>query len=149
MALLAASAVAAMGSHALASPGVGDPADELFPAALAELEHYDLGPAADPVRRAADGTWHPAATGVGLDVIDTLAAVIHVIQALRREPDPAEAMRRAVLLGGDTDTAAAIVGGVLGARHPDLDMPWSSGVALPASLATLASALGHLLEGAG
>jgi len=43
-------------------------------------------------------------------------------------------MKRAVALGGDTDTAAAIVGGILGpqAREVEGEIPWLSCVILPA-----------------
>jgi ADP-ribosyl-[dinitrogen reductase] hydrolase len=86
----------------------------------------------DPLRRAADGDWHPSTLGVTLDAIDTVTAVIHVIRhADRRGLGPADAMRYAVSLGGDTDTVAAIAGGLLGSRHPDADLPWLESVALP------------------
>jgi ADP-ribosyl-[dinitrogen reductase] hydrolase len=42
-------------------------------------------------------------------------------------------MKEAVALGGDTDTAAAIVGGVLGCQREDVEseIPWLSDVRLP------------------
>jgi ADP-ribosylglycohydrolase len=42
-------------------------------------------------------------------------------------------MKCAVALGGDTDTAAAIVGGILGCRLEDIGnaIPWLSKVVLP------------------
>jgi ADP-ribosyl-[dinitrogen reductase] hydrolase len=133
-AVAGACAVAAMGSYALE----GHPADRLIAAALAEIERFGLGSAADPVRLAADGGWRPGPRGVTLDVLDTVAAVLHT---LRRGDDPAEAMRQAVLLGGDTDTVAAIVGGILGGRQDTLAVPWSRHVEMPDSLGTLATGL--------
>jgi ADP-ribosyl-[dinitrogen reductase] hydrolase len=51
-----------------------------------------------------------------------------------REPEGlATAMKRAVSLGGDTDTAAAIVGGILGAQAEDVEgeISWLSSIRLP------------------
>jgi len=136
-AVAGACAIAAMGSYAVE----GHPADRLIDVALAEIERFALGAAAQPVRHAAEGEWHPGPGGVTLDVLDTVAAVVHT---LRQAGDPAEAMRRAVLLGGDTDTVAAIVGGVLGGRHDTLAIPWSEHVAIPEALDALATGLWRL-----
>ncbi|MFO7251450.1 MAG: ADP-ribosylglycohydrolase family protein [Actinomycetes bacterium] len=139
-AVAAACAVAAMGSHAVA----GDPPERLIAVALAELDRFGLGEAARPVRLAADGEWRPGPGGVTLDVLDTLAAVLHTI---RHGGEPAEAMRRAVLLGGDTDTVAAIVGGVLGGGHETVAIPWAARVEIPANLDALADGLWRLRTG--
>jgi ADP-ribosyl-[dinitrogen reductase] hydrolase len=59
----------------------------------------------------------------------------------------ADAMRYAVSLGGDTDTVAAIVGGILGCRiDGDVDIPWLPRVRLPddAELDALSRALSSL-----
>jgi ADP-ribosyl-[dinitrogen reductase] hydrolase len=49
---------------------------------------------------------------VAPDAIPTLASVLYVLQ---EATSLATAMKQAVALGGDTDTAAAVVGGILGA----------------------------------
>jgi ADP-ribosyl-[dinitrogen reductase] hydrolase len=85
-----------------------------------EGEPLDLG--------AAD--WRPPPRGVSLDATETLEAVRHVI---REHEDPADAMRAAVMLGGDTDTVAAIAGGILGCRAPEATIPWIDRVLLPDS----------------
>jgi ADP-ribosylglycohydrolase len=74
--------------------------------------------------------WDPPAEGVSMDALDTLAAVRHVVAA---HHDPAAAMRAAVALGGDTDTVAAIAGGILGCRRAgsELGVPWLHRVELP------------------
>ncbi|MEV5414226.1 ADP-ribosylglycohydrolase family protein [Thermopolyspora sp. NPDC052614] len=136
-AVAGACAVAAMGSYALETRRV----ERLTALALAEIERFDLGAAALPVRLAAEGAWSPGPQGVTLDVLDTVAAVLHVLHTMRDTADPTEAMRRAVLLGGDTDTVAAIVGGILGGLHATLTIPWSIDVEIPASLDELATGL--------
>jgi ADP-ribosylglycohydrolase len=127
---LAAALVAALGQWAL---------DGSAPAALAmaAADEADalaalLGAhgAAVHVRAAAEGTWSPPPAGIPLDATATVAAVVHV---LSRHTSPAAAMRAAVLLGGDTDTVAAIVGGVLGGclGVRTSDLPWLGAVLLP------------------
>jgi ADP-ribosyl-[dinitrogen reductase] hydrolase len=107
---------------------------------LAEL--YGLGPATlRPLRQAADGDWGPYQPGMPLDAVATLASVLHVL----REPTGlANAMKYAVALGGDTDTTAAIVGGILGCRLEDIDhaIPWLSKVVLPRAEIVEATAAG-------
>ena len=113
-AVAAACAVAAMGSYALD----GCPAADLITVALEEFDHMPGGTrrsrldAKSASRRG--GTWRPGAGGVTLDAADTLAAVVHVLATCGEDPDGA--MRYAVGLGGDTDTVAAITGGILGCR---------------------------------
>jgi ADP-ribosylglycohydrolase len=53
-------------------------------------------------------------------------------------------MKHAVGLGGDTDTAAAIVGGILGCRSESVEreIPWLSKVALPEAELIEAAATG-------
>ncbi|GAA5071177.1 ADP-ribosylglycohydrolase [Thermocatellispora tengchongensis] len=136
-ALAAACAVAAMGSYALEGRSI----DELIAVAMEEIEPFRLGES-KIIDRAARGEWEPGELGVSIDAMDTLAAVVQVI---RREEDPAAAMRRAVLLGGDTDTVAAITGGVLGCRHDTIDIPWAGRAELPAGLDALAHGL-HALR---
>jgi ADP-ribosyl-[dinitrogen reductase] hydrolase len=53
-------------------------------------------------------------------------------------------MKYAVSIGGDTDTAAAIVGGVLGCRSENIEpeIPWLARVVLPESELIEATATG-------
>ena len=96
---------------------------------LAKL--YALDPAIlRPFRQAADGEWGTHKPGRPLNAVTTVASVLHVLQ----EATELElAMKSAVALGGDTDTSAAIVGGLLGCRSDDIhrDVPWLSRVGLP------------------
>ncbi|WP_182904738.1 ADP-ribosylglycohydrolase family protein [Microbispora sp. H13382] len=115
-AVAAACVIAAMASYAVEGAG---PAD-LLDAAAAEArwagERYGpMGAVTDAVTDAARGRWSPPPAGVSLDAVETVAAVVHVI---REAPDPAAALPYAVSLGGDTDTVAALAGGVLGACDP-------------------------------
>ncbi len=78
------------------------------------------------------GRWCPPRTGIGLDAGETVVGVLHCVRG-------AESLRAgllaAVRLGGDTDTVAALVGGLLGARlsaaQVRAELPWSGGVSLP------------------
>ncbi|MEV0614834.1 ADP-ribosylglycohydrolase family protein [Nonomuraea sp. NPDC050404] len=124
-AIATAGAVAAMGSWALESCT----ARELTTVAKEELDHFGVP--------GVEG-WELSPDGVSLDVMDTLGAVLHV---LGLHEEPVEAMRYAVSLGGDTDTVAAIVGGILSCRQDAVDIPWAPQVALPSSLETLAQGL--------
>lgn len=76
-----------------------------------------------------------------LDAAATLAAVVHVVAAHGDDLD--RAMRYAVSLGGDTDTVAAIAGGVLGCRDADAGIGWLDQIMLPdgAELDRLATGL--------
>jgi ADP-ribosylglycohydrolase len=69
--------------------------------------------------------------GIGLEPYETVTAVLSCVvsaQALR------DALVRAVQLGGDTDTVAALTGGLLGCRlTPDevrAELPWHQAVLL-------------------
>ncbi|WP_170147659.1 ADP-ribosylglycohydrolase family protein [Micromonospora phaseoli] len=98
------------------------------------------------------GGWRPSVAGVGLDPGETVAAVLHCVRQ-------AESLRggllAAVRLGGDVDTVAALVGGLLGARltaaQVRAQLPWSSLVALPdaAQVRRLAAGLVDLRFSAG
>ena len=111
---------------AMAAGGLEDP-NAILAAAVAEVEWLGL-PEFDDVRRAADGAWTPPPGGTTLDAAPTAAAVTHVIQA---STGAADAMTSAVLLGGDTDTVAAIVGGILGGTSGQDAPHWWSRVAFP------------------
>ncbi|KUI31515.1 hypothetical protein AU195_04935 [Mycobacterium sp. IS-1496] len=106
-----------------------------------------------PVRHAVEGRWRPGPDGVSLDAVDAVAAVIDVVRlATQRRLPIAEALRYAVSLGGDTDTAAAIAGGILGGRTPQTpDIPWLDRVDLPdsATLDGLSAALAELRASTG
>jgi ADP-ribosylglycohydrolase/tetratricopeptide (TPR) repeat protein len=123
--------VAAMASWA----SEGCPVEGIIQAALDELDwfeqaHQEYAGAFGPIRAAADGRFQPGPDGLSLDAVEMVAAVIHV---LRAEEDVAVALRQAVSLGGDTDTVAAIVGGLLGSRSSDVarTIPWLARVGLP------------------
>jgi ADP-ribosylglycohydrolase len=73
--------------------------------------------------RAAAGFEH----GVSGFVVHTVPAAVHCVRACAH---PSLAIERAVRLGGDTDTVAAIVGALVGARHGASALPagWVAGV---------------------
>lgn len=60
---------------------------------------------------------------------ETLAAVVHVLAVCGQDVDAAT--RHAVGLGGDTDTVAAITGGILGCRDTRGDVSWLGQVRVP------------------
>jgi hypothetical protein len=97
-----------------------------------------------------DGQWSPGAESDHLDPYETLA---RVLWCLLREPDLPGALMSAVRMGGDTDTVAALVGGLLGCQQPleriGADLPWSPVVQAPdpALLRTLSTGLADLRVG--
>jgi ADP-ribosyl-[dinitrogen reductase] hydrolase len=130
-AIVSACVVAEMAAWAIEQ----HPIDAVVAAGLDEAERmagwYGLGPnTMQPVRQGANGTWGPYRAGMALDAVATVASVMLVLRECR---GLAAAMKRAVSLGGDTDTAAAIVGGILGAQAGDVEgeIPWLSSVVLP------------------
>ena len=138
----AACAVAAMASYAVE----GCPAQALIAVALDELEHALGGHSAAAVlpetaKVAGQRTWRPGVEGVSLGAAETLAAVLHVLATCGDDVDVA--MRYAVGLGGDTDTVAAITGGILGCRSAEVRIGWLDRVILPdaAALDRLAGGL--------
>jgi ADP-ribosylglycohydrolase len=111
------------------------PIDAVVAAGLREAEdlaHQSaIHPATlQPLRRAASGDWPPTTAGPTLDALATVASVLHVLREAR---GLATAMKYAVALGGDTDTTAAIVGGILGCQLEDAgsQIPWLSSVGVP------------------
>ena len=58
-------------------------------------------------------TWSPPARGISMDPVETLAAVVWVVDRSESLPD---AYRLSCDLGGDTDTVAALAGGLVAAR---------------------------------
>lgn len=107
----------------------------LVAAAVDEIDwaegFFDIG--LRPVRYAADGRWRPGPNGVSLDAVDAVAGVVDIVRhAVGHRSSIADALRYAVSLGGDTDTAAAIAGGILGGRLTGTpDIPWLDRVDLP------------------
>jgi ADP-ribosyl-[dinitrogen reductase] hydrolase len=132
-AIMSACVVATMAAWAIEQ----HPIEAVVTAGLREGDHlaelYGLGPAIlRPLRQAADGDWGPHEPGRLLDAVGTVASVLHVLQEAT-ELELALAMKSAVALGGDTDTTAAIVGGILGCRHEDVEseIRWLYRVVLP------------------
>jgi ADP-ribosylglycohydrolase len=84
------------------------------------------------LQRAASGNRAPSAAELAADAVSTLGNVLRI---LREATSLATAMKDAVALGGDTDTTAAIVGGILGCQSENVeaDIPWLVRVALPKS----------------
>lgn len=129
-AIMSACVVATMAAWAIEQHSI----DAVIAAGLREVDDlvglYALPPAAlQLVRQAASEAWVPEA-GVPSDAVSTLASVLYV---LREATGLAAAMKDAVALGGDTDTAAAIVGGILGCQREDVEgeISWLSSVTLP------------------
>jgi ADP-ribosyl-[dinitrogen reductase] hydrolase len=129
-AITSACVVAEMAAWALEQ----HPIDAVVAAGLREADHlarqYGLHPAAlQPLSQAASGDWLPL-TAETSDGMTTLASALHV---LREATSLATAMKDAVALGGDTDTAAAIVGGILGSQSENVetDIAWLPRVILP------------------
>jgi len=91
------------------------------------------------------GEWTPPSEGISLDPAETVPAVLQC--CLVADGDLAAALRHAVGLGGDTDTVAALVGGLLGCRYAPAEiaarLTWLDPVAVPPpdELSRLASAL--------
>jgi ADP-ribosyl-[dinitrogen reductase] hydrolase len=130
-AIACACVVAAMASWAVEQY----PIEAVVAGGLDEAEHmaksYGLHPdTMQPIRQGASGASGPFRAGMALDAVATLASVMHV---LRESQGLATAMKHAVSLGGDTDTVAAIAGGILGCQLEDVEgeIPWLSKVTLP------------------
>jgi ADP-ribosyl-[dinitrogen reductase] hydrolase len=148
VAIMSACMVAEMAAWAIEQ----HPIDAVLAAALREAEfltrHYALDAAVmRRLREAADGDCGPPKGGVTLDVVATMATVLRVV---REATGLASAMKQAVALGGDTDTAAAIVGGILGsqAEEVEAEVPWLPRVVLPEPEIVEAAAAGlHELRG--
>src|SRR5690242_8913422 len=78
------------------------------------------------------GTWEPPAQGVSLDPYETVAAVLW---CTTKATSLRSGLVSAVQLGGDTDTVAALVGGLMGckltAEQVRAELPWHQLVILP------------------
>jgi ADP-ribosyl-[dinitrogen reductase] hydrolase len=130
-AIASACVVAAMASWAVERW----PIDAVVAGGLDEAEHmaewFGLHPETmQPIRQGAGGAWRPFRAGMALDAVATVASVMYV---LRESQGLATAIKHAVSLGGDTDTVAAIAGGILGCQSEDVEseIPWLSRVTLP------------------
>jgi hypothetical protein len=119
-----------MASYAAA----GAPLFSIMAAGIEEAGAYGTG----DLTSAAIGAWSPPEGGVPFKSLPTVAAVI---EALRRgEGSPGPVMRAAVALGGDTDTVAALAGGIAASRSGSLaGVDWLDDVLLPVAEAELAS----------
>jgi ADP-ribosyl-[dinitrogen reductase] hydrolase len=142
MAIASACMVSAMAACAIEQGSIVS----VLGAGLLEAVHMArrrwLGPdAVDLLRQAAAGRWAPPTDARPLDAVATVGCVMHV---LREVEGLAAALEYAVSLGGDTDTVAAITGGVLGCGGEDVEaqIPWLSRVALPE-----VELIEHLAEG--
>jgi ADP-ribosylglycohydrolase len=87
---------------------------------------------AEMLTQVAAGTWQAPAEGVSLDPYDTVTAVLSCVA---RAPSLRGGLVSAVQLGGDTDTVAALVGALLGAKltvdQVPAELPWYQAVVLP------------------
>lgn len=141
-ALTAACAVAACASWAIEGAPVPDLVEVAADEAAAVGRDTDVSDALAAVRQ---GRWTAPSEGISLAPGETVAAVLHCCRAAGG--DLATALRSAVALGGDTDTVAALVGGLLGCRLTPAEvatrLAWLDRVALPPpdDLARLADAL--------
>ena len=132
-ALVAACVIATCASWALenASPSM------LLTAAAEEAREAAQAVTTDPrlaemLTQVAVGTWQPPASGVSLDPYETVAAVLSCVM---RATSLRSGLVSAVQLGGDTDTVAALAGGLMGskltAEHVRAELPWHRLVVLP------------------
>ena len=129
-ALIAAGTVAAMGNLSLERISIQAICEGASAEAAALRETLQAEVGIDALEAAAEGAWTPPATGVSMNAIETVAAVLHV---LRNAAGLADGIETAIRLGGDTDTVAAIVAGVLGVRcsDPAEALTWLDVVQLP------------------
>ena len=91
------------------------------------------------------GTWQPPANGISLDPYDTVAAALW---CATRAISLRNGLANVAQLGGDTDTVAALVGGLTGckltAEQVRAELPWHQLVILPepeSAIAETAAAL--------
>jgi ADP-ribosyl-[dinitrogen reductase] hydrolase len=141
-AIISACVVAEMAAWAIEQ----HPVDAVIAAGLHEAEdvaqQYAIHPATlQPLQRATSGDWPPNTAEPTLDALATVASVLYVLREAR---GLATAMKHAVALGGDTDTAAAIVGGILGCQLEDAEnqIPWLPSVGMPDARLIEATAAG-------
>jgi len=132
-ALVAACVIATCASWALegASPSMllAAAAEEAREAAQAVTTEARL---AEMLTQLSAGTWEPPANGISLDPYDTVTAALW---CATRATSLRSGLVSAVQLGGDTDTVAALVGGLMGgkltAEQVRTELPWHQLVVLP------------------
>jgi ADP-ribosyl-[dinitrogen reductase] hydrolase len=141
-AIISACVVAEMAAWAIEQ----HPVDAVVTAGVHEAEavaqQYTVHPATlQSLRQAASRDWPPTTAEPTLDALATVANVLHVLGEAR---GLATAMKHAVALGGDTDTTAAIVGGILGCQLEDVgsQIPWLPRVRMPDARPIEAAAAG-------
>ncbi len=100
---------------------------------------------AETLAQVSAGIWEPPANGISLDPYETAAAVLW---CTTRATSLRSGLGSAVQLGGDTDTVAALVGGLMGgkltAEQVRAELPWHRLVVLPepeSAIAETAAAL--------
>ncbi|NWG47376.1 MAG: ADP-ribosylglycohydrolase family protein [Alphaproteobacteria bacterium] len=140
-AIAAAVAVAAMGAWSIE----GEPIDRIIAQALSEtrlaLDLLGAPPALmTPIESAAKGKWQVPDDGVPFLGMETVAAVVTV---LRQAASTEDCIIRAVCLGGDTDTCAAVAAGLHAGATGDDVISWRDDVPLIADpvMARLAEGL--------
>lgn len=106
---------------------------ELVDQCLAEMRRWKPSISSDNIRAlevAASSAWIAPAHGVGMEADATLAAIIHILSG---DLGLRESLIAAVMLGGDTDTTAAIAGGIVGTIYPEevRELAWLDQVRLP------------------
>jgi ADP-ribosyl-[dinitrogen reductase] hydrolase len=129
---VAACVMAACASWAVEGAGPGllleIAIDEAREAAGAAGTSVDL---VEMLTRLSAGSWNAPTAGIGLEPYETVTAVLSCVVSA---PVLGDALIRAVRLGGDTDTVAALVGGLLGCRlTPDevrKELAWHRAVLL-------------------
>ncbi len=87
---------------------------------------------AEMLTQVSAGTWEPPASGISLDPYETVAAALWCVT---RATSLRSGLVNAVQLGGDTDTVAGLVGGLMGckltAEQVRAELPWHQLVVLP------------------
>ncbi len=87
---------------------------------------------AETLTQVSAGTWEPPADGISLDPYETVAAVLW---CATRATSLRSGLVSAVQIGGDTDTVAALVGGLMGGKltagQVRAELPWHQRVVLP------------------
>src|SRR5439155_10578161 len=87
---------------------------------------------AEMLTQLAEGTWEPPGNGISLDPYETVTAALW---CAARATSLRDGLVSAVQLGGDTDTVAALVGGLMGCRltaeQVRAELPWHRLVVLP------------------
>jgi ADP-ribosylglycohydrolase len=145
-ALVAACVIAACASWALegASPSMvlEAAAEEAREAAQEVTADARL---AEMLTQMSAGTWEPPANGISLDPYETVAAALW---CATRATSLRSGLVNAVKLGGDTDTVAALVGGLMGckltAEQVRIELSWHQLVVLPEPDTAIAEAAAAL-----